>query len=120
MRTRRTPHTIIGAMLALVMAIGLSGPTPRAEAGFAIGFPNFFPPFMDTGTIREIPDLDGGPSCTVFQADSNGAMYFFTGVDSFDAGDRLFVSGQSCTICLTTLTCGLPVSPLLNVKVREL
>lgn len=111
----------VASLLCAVVLLSIAGPAPKAEAGmssFPI-WPTFFPPYSNTGTVIEVDDLDGGPSCILF-LDDDGGLFFFTGVDSFAPGTRLKVAGNLCTICLSTLSCGLPASPILNAVAVEI
>lgn len=116
---------MFGTLLCLMFVMCLAGSPAPADAGFT-SFPiwkTYFPPFKGTGTIIQIGDLSrdsGGELCTVFLADSDGGLYFFNGVDSYAVGTRLKVTGNTCTICLSTLTCGIPVSPILNAVATEI
>ncbi len=112
---------LLATLLCAVVLLSIAGPAPKAEAGFTSFpiFPTFFPPYANTGTVIEVEDLDGGPNCILF-LDDDGGLFFFSGVDAFAPGTRLSVSGNLCTICLSTLSCGLPASPILNAVAIEI
>ena len=116
---------LIAALVVSAVMMSIGAATPAADAGFfkVPIWKTYFPPYEDTGTIIEIGTLErgaGGETCLVFLGDSDGGLYFFNGVDSFAPGTRLHVAGNTCTICLSTLTCGMPASPILNAVATEL
>jgi hypothetical protein len=115
---------LFASTMCVAVALTLGGVTPQATGGLSFPvFPNYFPPFDDTGMIIEISadgGIAGGETCIVFMASSNGALYFFDGVDAFAPGTFLHVKGNLCLICLVATTCDQPVSPILNAKVEEI
>ena len=111
---------LLATMLCAVVLLSIAGPAPKATATTAFPiFPTFFPPYSNFGTVISVDDPEGGPSCTLF-LDDDGGLFFFNGVDSFAPGTRLLVSGNLCLICLNTLSCGLPASPILNAVAKEI
>jgi hypothetical protein len=113
--------------LACFILVAMPGTTRTANAGTrpVVAFPDYFPPFHGTGTIVRFTaagdDAPPGPDdivCTFWQDDSNGALYFFDGVDVFRTGQRMTVHGNVCLICYTYNLCQVPASALMNVRVR--
>ncbi len=111
-KARLTFLTVVTASL-----LGVFAPSTSEGLAFPI-FPTFFPPFADTGTVVQLES--DGDLCLAWRADSDSALYFFTGLDDFEPGDRLLVEGNLCLICLVQLTCGFPVSPILNAVITPL
>jgi hypothetical protein len=98
------------AMLAVVGAFVLPS-IARVDA--QVSAPNpFFTTIRSCGTVGLVPstiDNDGNgqldDECKVWIADAGGA-FIVAGIDNKPVGERVFVTGKVCNICLTTCMAG--------------
>jgi len=111
---------LVASACGLVL-LGLPAGLPEADAQTAVPtFPFFFPKIADCGTVGTVTsflDLDGDgvlDTCPAWFADSGGA-YLVAGIENLNVGDRVFVTGNVCTICLTTC----PATAILNATLSE-
>jgi hypothetical protein len=122
MRKLPSRMSVLFCSLAVLLAIGLT-PQP-AQGGIISTSPLFFPPYTCSGTVVELEtvewDRDTPPTtCTFWEAD-NGWLFFFDGLEEYEVGDRLMVSGNLCFICLVYNECGIYAAPILNAKIQPL
>ena len=115
----KTKRLLVCSMLVLGV-LSAPGMTQKAEAFFSLPlFPKIVP---SCGTVEIVdafipfPGSDPVNGCKVWRSDkNNGGAFIFAGLDAFEPGDRIFVSGSQCIVCLTAC----PAVPLLNVTIKD-
>lgn len=87
------------------------GDTNSAQAAKSMLVPIGYP-FADCGTIGIADswlntDGSGEGTCIAWFPDSgNGSALILSGLEQFEIGDRIYVEGLVCNICLTTCFAG--------------
>lgn len=86
------------------------GDTHSAQAAKSLLVPIGFP-LADCGTVGVadswLNEGAGEGTCLAWFPDSgDGWAFIFSGLDKFNIGDRLYVEGTVCDICLTTCFAG--------------
>ncbi|MCG8403977.1 MAG: hypothetical protein MI923_02145 [Phycisphaerales bacterium] len=108
---------LVCSMLALVV-LAAPGMTKNAEA--FISLPVLPPIQPSCGTVEivdpvsPLPGLEDG--CKVWRSDkNNGGLFIFAGLDAFEPGDRIFVTGDQCVFCIGVC----PAVALLNATIDD-
>lgn len=96
----------LSAVLAAVFAASIAASAPATD----IGEPPISVPISGCGEVVYDEECQ-----QLFRFDFGG-LYSFSGLDQFAIGDRLFVDGDVCLICLLT-PCGSPYSAILGASV---
>lgn len=105
----RSSATLLSLTLAPALALI---PAATLRAGGEIIMPPISAPLSGCGEIvyDEI--------CETLLRLDDGSHYIFSGIDEYEIGDRLFIAGDVCLICLLT-ECGSGYSALFNTTVLE-
>lgn len=105
-----TPR-LTATALGLAAAIGLSA-SPALAGSPIIGFPPF------GITVSGCGEVVFDEVCTQLFKFDDGGYYVFSGLSDYALGDRFFVEGSVCLICLLT-PCGTPYSAMLDATVSD-
>ena len=105
---------------SMVAAAVLAAPGMTQSADAIISLPVLPAITPSCGTVEivdpvtPLPGLEDG--CKVWRSDKNNrGLFSFAGLENFEPGDRIFVSGVQCTFCLTVC----PAVPLFNATIDE-
>lgn len=106
---RRINQSVVAALGALAL-LASPGASNKADAYVFLPLPWTYP-VADCGTVVQVgswyddDDGTGTGGCRAWLADEGG-VYTFPGVDNYQLGDRIFVSGDACFDCLSTCQAG--------------
>lgn len=101
---------LMGAIAGGAM-VATPGDTNSANAAKSVLVPIGYP-FADCGTVGVADswlntDGSGEGTCLAWFPDSgDGWAFLVSGLDAFEIGDRVYVDGLICDICLTTCFAG--------------
>lgn len=99
------------ALVAGAASFMTPGDTHSADAARFISLPIGYP-IADCGTVglvdSFIPFPGGEPQggCLAWFPDNSPGAYIVAGLDAFNVGDRVFVTGLICSNCLTSCAAG--------------
>ena len=91
----------------------------EAKASVIVPAPFGFP-IADCGTVGTVPglgDFDGDgilDTCKVWFADSGLGAFQFAGLEAFSTGDRIFVTGTVCVVCINFCPAGVIIFPTIS------